>query len=203
MPILCPRFEIFKSPKLVNDLMKILPTLIAGVEIAETTPFKDPRGAFYRAFCDRDLAPILHHRTIRQVNVSRTEMVGAIRGMHFQHPPDAEMKLVRCLRGLVWDVALDLRQDSPTFLQWHGVELSPENALMMVIPEGCAHGFQVLAAGSELLYLHTAPYEPKSEGGIMYNDPAIDITWPMTATDISQRDTSHPLLSTDFARISI
>jgi dTDP-4-dehydrorhamnose 3,5-epimerase len=183
--------------------MKILPTPIADVVIAETTPFKDPRGAFYRAFCERDLAPILTQRTIRQMNVSRTEQIGAIRGMHFQHPPNAEMKLVRCLRGRVWDVAVDLRQGSPTFLQWYGVELSPENALMMVIPEGCAHGFQVIEANSELLYLHTAAYEPKSEGGIRYNEPAINIIWPMTATDLSQRDTSHPLLSTDFAGIPV
>jgi dTDP-4-dehydrorhamnose 3,5-epimerase len=183
--------------------MKIIPTLIAGVVIAETTPVQDPRGAFYRAFCDRDLVTILQQRTIHQVNVSRTEMVGAIRGMHFQHPPHAEMKLIRCLRGLVWDVALDLRQGSPTFLQWYGVELSPDNALMMVIPDGCAHGFQVLAAGSELLYLHTTAYEPKSEGGIRYNDPAINIVWPMNITDLSQRDTSHPLLSTNFQGIAL
>jgi dTDP-4-dehydrorhamnose 3,5-epimerase len=183
--------------------MKIISTPIADVVIAETTPFKDPRGAFYRAFCDRDLAPILAHRTIRQMNVSRTEQIGAIRGMHFQHPPDAEIKLVRCLRGRVWDVAVDLRQGSPTFLQWYGVELSPDNALMMAIPEGCAHGFQVMEANSELLYLHTAAYAPKSEGGLRYNDSAVNIIWPMAATDLSQRDTSHPLLSTDFAGIPV
>lgn len=183
--------------------MEILPTSIAGVVVAKTAPLKDARGTFYRAFCDRDLEPILQQRTIRQVNVSRTEMAGAIRGMHFQHPPHAEMKLIRCLRGRVWDVALDLRQGSPTFLQWHGVELSPENALMMVIPEGCAHGFQVMDPSSELLYLHTAPYEPKSEGGVRYSDSIINIFWPMTVTDISQRDISHPLLSRDFLGITI
>lgn len=183
--------------------MKILQTLINGVFIAEATTFHDSRGFFYRAFCDRDLASILQQRTIRQVNVSRTEIVGAIRGMHFQHSPNAEMKLVRCLRGRVWDVALDLRENSPTFLKWHGIELSPENAYMMVIPEGCAHGFQVMESSSELLYLHTAFYEPKSEGGIRYNDPTINIIWPMNATDISQRDAFHPLLPQDFQGIAI
>jgi dTDP-4-dehydrorhamnose 3,5-epimerase len=187
----------------MKNSMEILPTLIDGVFIAETTPFQDSRGSFYRAFCDHDLASILQQRTIRQVNVSRTEIAGAIRGMHFQYPPNAEMKLVRCLRGRVWDVALDLRQSSPTFLQWHGVELSPENAYMMVIPEGCAHGFQVMEASSELLYLHTALYEPMSEGGVSYSDPSINIIWPMNATDISRRDASHPLLSTNFQGIAI
>jgi dTDP-4-dehydrorhamnose 3,5-epimerase len=181
--------------------MKILPTAIAGVEIVQTSPFQDPRGAFYRAFCDLDLANILGNRLIRQVNVSLTEMVGAIRGLHFQYPPDAEMKLIRCLRGRIWDIAVDLRQDSPTFLHWQGIELSPENALMMVIPEGCAHGFQVLATSSELLYLHTASYRKQSEGGIRYDDPAIKIDWPLAATDLSERDSSHPLLSTDFTGV--
>lgn len=183
--------------------MNILPTPISGVVVVATHPFQDRRGAFYRAFCDQALAPILRGRTIRQVNVSRTESVGAIRGLHFQHPPAAEMKFVRCLRGKVWDVAVDLRQGSPTFLQWHSQELAAENAHMLVIPEGCAHGFQVLEPGSELLYLHTAPYEPKFEGGVRYDDPTVAITWPLTATDISQRDASHPLLSTDFTGIAL
>lgn len=171
--------------------------------MAETNPVRDRRGAFYRAFCDRDLDPILEHRQICQANVSRTESVGAIRGMHFQYSPHGEMKLVRCLRGRVWDVAVDLRQGSPTFLQWYGVELSAANAYMMVISEGCAHGFQVLEEGSELLYLHTAHYEPKSEGGVRYDDPAVNIIWPISMTDISQRDTSHPFLCTDFQGISL
>jgi dTDP-4-dehydrorhamnose 3,5-epimerase len=182
--------------------MKIIPTPIAGVVIVQTSPFRDPRGAFYRAFCDGELASILERRTICQVNMSLTEMVGAIRGLHFQYPPDAEIKLIRCLQGRVWDVAVDLRPDSSTFLHWHGVELSPANALMMVIPEGCAHGFQVLTDRSELLYLHTAPYQPQSEGGIRYDDPAIGINLPLAITDLSERDISHPLLSTYFTGVS-
>lgn len=183
--------------------MNIISTAIDGVFLIETTSMRDQRGSFYRAFCDRQLASILGQRTICQINVSYTEMVGAIRGLHFQAPPHAEMKLVRCLRGRVWDVAVDLRKNSPTFLQWHGVELSPENALMIIIPEGCAHGFQVLEQGSELLYLHTAHYSPESEGGLRYNDEALNICWPMPVTDISQRDTTHPLVSQDFAGLVI
>jgi dTDP-4-dehydrorhamnose 3,5-epimerase len=178
--------------------MEIIMTPIKGLAVVETKPFCDQRGAFYRAFCDGDLEPLLLGRVIRQMNVSRTEAVGAIRGMHFQHPPHAEMKLIRCLRGRVWDVALDLRAESPTFLQWYGVELSPDNACMMVIPEGCAHGFQVLESGSELLYLHTSPYAPSAEGGVLYNDPRVNIQWKIPATDMSQRDISHLLLSSDF-----
>ncbi len=171
--------------------------------MVEATPFKDQRGAFYRAFCDQELASLAQGRTIRQINVSRTEAVGAIRGLHFQHPPHAEMKLVRCLQGRVWDVALDLRRGSPSFLRWHAEELSSDNARMLVIPEGCAHGSQVLEAGSELLYLHTAHYEPKSEGGVRFDDPAVKIAWPLTTTDISPRDSSHPLLTADFRGITL
>jgi dTDP-4-dehydrorhamnose 3,5-epimerase len=178
--------------------MEIIATPIAWVSVVGTKPFRDQRGAFYRAFCDTDLEFLLKGRVICQVNVSRTEAVGAIRGMHFQHPPYAEMKLIRCLRGRVWDIALDLRAGSPTFLQWHGVELSPENADMMVIPEGCAHGFQVLESGSELLYLHTSPYVPSAEGGVLYDDPRVNIQWKIPPTDMSKRDTSHPLLLSEF-----
>jgi dTDP-4-dehydrorhamnose 3,5-epimerase len=178
--------------------MKIISTPIEGVSIAETVPFQDNRGAFYRAFCDVDLEPLLQGRVIRQMNLSQTQAVGAIRGMHFQYPPHAETKFVRCLKGRVWDVAVDLRAGSSTFLSWHGVELSPDNALMVVIPEGCAHGFQVLEPGSELLYLHTSSYEAGAEGGILYNDPSINISWQMPPTDISKRDASHSLLSSDF-----
>jgi dTDP-4-dehydrorhamnose 3,5-epimerase len=155
----------------------------------------DHRGAFGRLFCEEALSPLLDGRRIVQINSSRTTSSGAIRGMHYQLPPHAEMKLVRCLRGRVYDVALDLRAGSPTFLHWHAEELSADNASMLVIPEGCAHGFQVLEPESELLYLHTAAYAPDAERGIMYNDPAAAIRWPLAVTDISLRDLSHPLMA--------
>jgi len=123
--------------------------------------------------------------------------------MHFQHAPHAETKMVRCIKGRVWDVAVDLRRNSPTFLQWHAVELSAENDLMMVIPEGCAHGFQVLEAESELLYLHTACYTPTCEGGVCYDDPLIDIHWPLAVTDISDRDQLHPLLDEHYSGVKL
>jgi len=123
--------------------------------------------------------------------------------MHFQTPPHSEMKFVRCIRGRVWDVAVDLRQGSPTFLRWHAEELSPEPAAMMVIPEGCAHGFQVLEPESELLYLHTAHYERTAEGGVRHDDPRVGIQWPLEVVDLSPRDRAHPLLEATFPGIRI
>jgi len=178
--------------------VKILPTLIAGLSVVETTPHTDARGAFARLYCEDELRALIGDRRIVQINHSRTAAVGALRGLHFQHPPHAEMKLVRCLRGRVWDVAVDLRHDSSTLLRWHGEELTPRNTRMMVIPEGFAHGFQVLEPGSELLYLHTASYAPDAEGGLRHDDPALGIAWPLPVTDLSARDAGHPLIAPDF-----
>ncbi|MFM0559303.1 dTDP-4-dehydrorhamnose 3,5-epimerase [Paraburkholderia sediminicola] len=178
--------------------MNIEPTAIAGVKVVQATPFADQRGVFQRVFCDRELEAVIGGRHLVQINHSRTMNVGAVRGMHFQRTPHAEMKLVRCLRGKVWDVAVDLRADSPTFLRWHAEELSFDNGRMLVIPEGCAHGFQVLEPESELLYLHTAHYEPAAEGAARYDDPRIGITWPLPISEVSQRDRLHPLLSNEF-----
>ncbi|WP_043310835.1 dTDP-4-dehydrorhamnose 3,5-epimerase family protein [Pseudomonas sp. ML96] len=183
--------------------MNITETKIAGAVVAAQLPFQDERGAFGRLFCERSLAALLGARHIVQINQSRTHAVGAVRGMHFQYSPHAEMKMVRCLKGRVWDVILDLRAGSPTFLQWHAEILSPEAATMVVIPEGCAHGFQVLEANSELLYLHTAFYEPKAEGAIRFDDPLVKIRWPLPVTDLSQRDQNHALLTHDFAGLHV
>lgn len=178
-------------------------TKISGLWTADTQPVSDHRGAFARWFCQAELADVIGSRSIVQINHSRTTKVGAVRGLHFQYPPHAEMKLIRCLRGRVFDVAVDLRQDSPTFLQWHAEELSGENQRMIVIPEGFAHGFQVLDPDSELLYLHTAIYHKASEGAFRYNDSELSIPWPLPVTEISDRDSSHPLLSSQFSGLTI
>lgn len=123
---------------------------------------------------------------------------GVLRGMHFQNPPFSEMKLIRCLRGKVWDVAVDLRNGSSTFLSWYFQELSPENNLMMVIPEGFAHGFQVLEDESELLYLHTEYYKPDTEGGFRFDDPRLSIKWPLKPIDLSKKDINYPFITDDF-----
>lgn len=187
----------------MDPVVKIFPTKIPDLFVVETSPKIDNRGAFTRLYCEQELKPLIGGRHIVQINHSRTAKVGAVRGMHFQHAPHAEMKLVRCIKGLVWDVAVDLRQNSPTFLKWHAEELSSENARMMVIPEGFAHGFQVLEPQSELLYLHTAVYTPKSEGGLRHDDPAIGISWPMTVVDLSERDKNHRLIDSSFNGVTL
>jgi dTDP-4-dehydrorhamnose 3,5-epimerase len=183
--------------------MRIARTKIEGVNVAESKPVADYRGTFTRLFSTADLAVIIGSRQIVQINRSQTTAVGAVRGLHFQCPPHAEMKLVRCLKGRVWDVAADLRTGSSTFLQWHAEELSAGNCRMLIIPEGCAHGFQVLEANSELLYLHTAPYEPTAEGGIRFSDPLLSIAWPLPVLDLSEGDKTRPLLSREFTGLSI
>jgi dTDP-4-dehydrorhamnose 3,5-epimerase len=183
--------------------LNLQPTNIDSLFVIDTKPFGDHRGQFSRYFCDTELEGILQGRTIRQINHSMTTSPGAIRGMHFQNPPYAEMKLVRCLRGRVWDVAIDLRAGSETFLRWHAEELSAENRLMMAIPEGFAHGFQVLEPESELLYLHTAVYHRSSEGGVPFDDPRLAIRWPLPVTDVSVRDAQHPPITQHFTGIAI
>jgi len=183
--------------------MKLMSTDINGVFVVETAPFIDQRGSFVRYYCENELSLAIGKRRIVQINLSRTHAVGSVRGLHFQRPPHAEMKLIRCLKGRVWDVAVDLRAGSSTFMQWHAEELSSENARMVVIPEGCAHGFQVMEEDSELLYLHTALYTPEAESGALYNDPRLKIFWPLPVADLSERDRKHPQITPDFAGLNV
>jgi dTDP-4-dehydrorhamnose 3,5-epimerase len=178
--------------------LNILETPINGLKIIESSPHVDLRGAFNRFYCQKELMNVIGERIIVQINHSRTERIGAVRGLHFQYLPYAEMKLVRCLKGRVWDVAVDLRANSPTFLKWYAVELSPTNGRMLLIPEGFAHGFQVMEPESELLYLHTEFFAPKAEGGLRYDDPKVDIIWPLAITELSKRDTDLPFIDSDF-----
>jgi dTDP-4-dehydrorhamnose 3,5-epimerase len=181
--------------------MNIVDSILEGVKVIEAKTLQDERGEFSRIFCNDELQEVLTGKVIKQINRSMTRKIGAIRGLHFQNAPDAEIKIVRCLRGKVFDVAVDLRQDSSTFLKWFGIELSPLNNTALIIPEGCAHGFQVLEENSELLYLHTAPYTPSSEAAIRFDDPLISISWPSAPTEISRRDLSHTYLHKDFRGI--
>lgn len=183
--------------------MKLEQTGIAGVWVAESVAHQDPRGAFSRLFCSREQADIIGSRSIVQINYSITCRVGALRGLHYQNPPHAEMKIVRCLSGRVFDVAVDLRKGSATFRKWTSLELTPDNRRALVIPEGCAHGFQVLEPDSELLYLHTAPYVSKAEGAVRFDDPMIGIDWPLTPIDLSDRDLNHPLLDRNFEGVVV
>lgn len=178
--------------------MILSPTHIGGVWTIENFAFEDSRGRFARVFCAKELSRVIGSRAILQVNHSLSSKVGSVRGFHFQHPPHAEMKIIRCLKGRIFDVAVDLRRGSPTLLHWTAVELSADHGNAIVIPEGCAHGFQVLEPDSELLYIHTASYSPQNEGAILFDEPKVGVKWPLEPTDLSQRDLSHPLLADQF-----
>lgn len=163
----------------------------------------DDRGFFCRFFCIEEFRTITPLRPISQINHTQTVKKGAVRGLHFQYPPHAECKIVSCLRGEVFDVAVDIRKGSPTFLQWQGQVLSAENNKSYLIPEGFAHGFQTLTEDCELLYLHSAPYCAEAEGALHFNDPMIGVSWPLPVTEISDRDLSHPFLPPEFDGIAL
>lgn len=163
--------------------------------LIEQDLFKDDRGFFFRYYSKEDFAQIGHTKEWIQMNHSFTALKGTIRGMHYQLSPNQEIKLVRCVSGSVFDVIIDMRQSSPNYLKWQGFELSANNKNALYIPEGFAHGFQVLENNSELLYMHTAPYSKESEAGVRYNDPVININWPLEVSLVSERDKNHPLLT--------
>ena len=176
---------------------------IAGLKVIKRRPIGDERGYLERMFCSDELKPITGQRSIVQINHTLTENAGTVRGMHFQHPPQAEMKLVSCLRGEVFDVAVDLRKNSPTFLQWHAEVLTESIHKTFVIPECFAHGFQTLTDDCELLYLHTAAYAPDVEAGLNALDPRLAIAWPMPIAERSMRDQRHAMLTPEFAGLSL
>lgn len=142
-------------------------------------------------------------KPIAQINHTLTRMKGAVRGMHYQRPPHVEVKVVSCLHGEVFDVAVDLRRGSPTFLQWHGVVLSAANRRSLLIPEGFAHGFQALREDCELIYLHTAPYRPEAEEALNAEDPRLGIGWPLPITELSERDRNHGWIKQDYQGITL
>lgn len=183
--------------------MQFIPTAIKGLFLIEPKPFRDDRGSFARIFCKEEFHTVGLTKEIVQVNHSITATRGSVRGMHYQNPPYAEAKIIKCLRGEVFDVAVDIRAGSPTFLQWVGVELSAQKGNAVYIPEGFAHGFQTLEENSEMLYMHTQAYTSASEGAIRYNDPALGIKWPLSVGDISGTDKKHPLLEKGYKGICL
>ena len=178
-------------------------TFIEGLQIIQRQLVSDPRGYLDRLFCTDELEPLIGNRRIVQINHTMSSKAGTVRGMHYQHPPYAEMKLVACLRGQVFDVAVDLRKDSPTFLRWHGEVLSENNYRTFCIPEGFAHGFQTLTENCELIYVHTTADAPAAEAGLNALDPRLAIKWPLSVTECSPRDQSHSMLSPNFSGISL
>jgi len=183
--------------------MTFTETSLAGAYLITVAPRNDDRGWFARTYDKQLFSQIGHTDDWVQMNHSMTRQTGAVRGMHFQHAPQAEIKLVRCIAGRVFDVIVDLRADSPTFLTWFGTELSAENREMLYIPKGFAHGFQTLTDDCQLVYCHSAYYAPDCEGAICYNDPKISIQWPLPVTDLSERDATHPLLDDRFVGLTV
>jgi len=179
--------------------MKLASTPLPGLQLVETNSTGDARGRFERLFCEQEWAPLRVGLRFVQINLSTTTQRGAMRGLHYQRAPAAEAKLIRCVRGHVFDVAVDLRADSPSFLRWHAVELRAEEPREVFIPEGFAHGFQALSDDVQLLYFHTAPWTPASEGGVRHDDPRLAIEWPLPVSEVSVRDGAHALLTDDFA----
>lgn len=174
------------------------PLPLAGLRRVQRQPLADARGFFERLFCAQELAACGWRGPIAQINHSLTRQAGSVRGLHYQKPPYAEMKLVTCLRGAVWDVAVDLRAGSPTFLHWHAEELSAANACALLIPEGFAHGFQALTPDAELLYCHSHPYTPQAEAGLHPQDARLAIAWPLPVAELSPRDAGHAWLTDAF-----
>ena len=171
-------------------------TEFSGLHTIDLEPFEDHRGWFSRLFCSREFRDAGLQTNYVQINQSFTRLKGTIRGMHYQLPPHAEIKLVRCIKGAVYDVVIDIRQGSPTFLQYYEVELSESNRRMIYIPKGFAHGFQTLCDDTSLIYQHSTFYAPQSERGIRFDDPQIGIKWPLTITDMSEKDKILSLLQT-------
>lgn len=184
--------------------MKFERTPIEGLYIAQTKKLADERGSFMRLHCEDSLKKELGiNFDIKQINFSHSVKRGTVRGLHFQNTPALESKVVRCIQGKIFDVAVDLREGSKTFLKYFFIELSDENDLALIIPAGCAHGFQALTDDCKMIYLHNASYDPQHESGIPYNDRKINIAWPLPAINVSERDRSLKMIDESFKGIKV
>ncbi len=181
--------------------MNFIETKLKGAYIIEVSTWQDERGIFARTYCKKEFKKINHTQEFVQFNHSSNNQIGTLRGMHYQKNPFAEIKLIRCIRGSVFDVIVDIRKSSPTFLKWIGIELSAKNMKMIYVPRGFAHGFLTLENDSELLYHHTDFHEPSAECGIKYDDPSLNIDWPGRIMLISAKDKGYPTISKNFKGI--
>lgn len=185
----------------MTEHFEIAETRLSGLMLIRRKPHRDERGYLERLYDADALGSLFGRRMVMQINRTLTHDRGTVRGMHFQLPPHAELKLVSCLHGSVFDVAVDLRRGSPTFLSWHALILSGENAQSLLIPEGFAHGFQTLTDNCEMLYCHTETYQPAHERGLHPEDRRVGIDWPHPVIGLSPRDTTHPWLTDAFEGI--
>jgi dTDP-4-dehydrorhamnose 3,5-epimerase len=175
--------------------LKFLETPLAGLYVVELEALRDERGFFARSFCVNEFEALGLDFAVAQCNISFNEKAGTLRGLHFQAQPHEEAKLIRCTRGAIYDVAVDIRPTSPTYLRWHSLELTPDNGRMLFIPHGFAHGFQTLADNSEVSYVMFEFYHAESGRGLRWDDRLLGITWPLANPIISDKDRKHPLLN--------
>jgi dTDP-4-dehydrorhamnose 3,5-epimerase len=174
--------------------LKFIETPLAGLYVVEIEPHNDDRGFFARGFCVREFQAHHLEQAVVQCNISFNEKAGTLRGLHFQAAPYQEAKLVCCTQGAIYDVAIDIRPDSSTYLRWYATELTSKNRRMLYIPKGFAHGFQTLVDGSEVFYLMFELYHPECARGLRWDDPKLGITWPLANQIISDKDRMHPLI---------
>jgi dTDP-4-dehydrorhamnose 3,5-epimerase len=174
--------------------LKFLPTPLAGACVIELERLEDERGFFARSFCQEEFRAHGLDPVVAQCNVSFNSKRGTLRGLHYQGEPHAEAKLVRCTRGAIWDVIVDLRERSPTARKWHAVELTADNRCSLYVPPGFAHGFQTLADDTEVLYQMSEFYHPESARGVRWDDRTLAIPWPIKKAIISPRDQAFPAL---------
>lgn len=174
--------------------MRFEPTPLAGAWLIHPEPRNDERGTFARAFCAQEFGAAGLETNYVQTSIGGNALAGTVRGMHFQRPPHAEVKLVRCIKGAIHDVIVDMRESSPSYLRWFGAQLSEENGLTMYVPHGFAHGYQALSGGATVFYMASAFYAPEAEGGLRHDDPRLAIAWPLPVAALSPRDAQHPLL---------
>ena len=187
----------------MGDKLNIYKTKFEGLYIIESVVHGDDRGSFSRVFCEDEFSDILDGERIKQINHSVTERKGTVRGMHFQYEPDTEIKIIKCIKGRVFDVVVDIRKDSKTFLKTFSIELSEKNRVMIYIPKGFAHGFQTLEDNTELLYLHTNVYSPNNEGALNIRDSLLSINFPLDIINLSKKDSEHKLIGKDFRGIEV
>jgi dTDP-4-dehydrorhamnose 3,5-epimerase len=182
---------------------EFLSTPLIGLWVIKRIPIEDERGFFCRMYCAEEFLNAGLHKSITQVNYAFTRKKGTVRGLHFQYPPRAETKVVNCLRGEIFDIAVDIRQGSPTFLQWHSEVLSATNMKGFLIPEGFSHGFQALTDDCIITYLHTGLYAPGAEGGLNVQDPRLAIPWPLKITGLSNKDLHCTFIDHKFEGITL
>ncbi len=186
----------------MDKKLEIIDTDFEDLKVIKPIAYKDIRGEFSRIYCSDELTKYFS-TDIKQINHSMTNEKGTVRGFHFQYHPNNEIKIIKCIKGKILDVVIDIRENSKTFLQSFLIELSQENQKMILIPNGFAHGFQTLENNTELLYLHSEVYTPHNEGALNVNDPKLKISWPLPIINLSKKDQTHPYINKDFKGIKI